>query len=205
MRIMLTGFEPFGGSSVNPSEKVALALDQQIIAGARISSTILPVDWEKAPACLVSTLQNDQPDAVLCLGEASGRNSISIERVALNLLDFRIPDNTGATIIDHPVIAGGPIAYFSTLPVRGIVTAIQGAGIPAELSLTAGSYLCNQVFYTLMHFSSSSGRPTAAGFIHTPCLPEQAAARPAPLPSMDLQTILTAIRVSIEVIAQQIA
>jgi pyroglutamyl-peptidase len=204
MRILLTGFEPFGGSSVNPSEQVVRALDRQVVAGTQIVTAILPVDWEKSPGCLISAIQNHQPDAVLCLGEASGRNAISIERVALNLLDFRIPDNAGATIIDHPIIADGPAAYFSTLPVREIASAIQAAGIPAELSLTAGSYLCNQIFYHMMHFTASAGKQIPAGFIHTPCLPQQAAARTTPLPSMDLQTILTAVTVSIKVIADQI-
>jgi pyroglutamyl-peptidase len=205
---LLTGFEPFGGSSVNPrragvnsSEQVVRALDGQIIAGLKIVGVILPVDRQRGPAALLRALEEAHPAAVLCLGEATRRPAISIERVAVNLLDFRIPDNAGVQIIDQPIIENGPAAYFSTLPVRTLLNALQATGLAAELSLTAGSYLCNQSFYTLMHALAAQGSKVPAGFIHLPALPEQAAKMDTPCPSLDLETDLKAIRLAIETIA----
>jgi pyroglutamyl-peptidase len=198
---LLTGFEPFGGSSVNPSEQVVHALDGQTIAGVKVVGVILPVDRQNGPAALLRALEEAHPAAVLCLGEATRRPAISIERVAVNLLDFRIPDNAGVQIIDQPIIENGPAAYFSTLPVRTLLNALQATGLPAELSLTAGSYLCNQIFYTLMHALAAQGSKVPAGFIHLPALPEQAAKMDTPCPSLDLETDLKAIRLAIETIA----
>ena len=124
---------------------------------------------------MLKALEEAHPAAVLCLGEATRRPAISIERVAVNLLDFRIPDNAGAQITDQPIREDGPAAYFSTLPVRALLNALHGSKLPAELSLTAGSYLCNQIFYTLMHALAAQGSKVTAGFIHLPALPEQAA------------------------------
>jgi pyroglutamyl-peptidase len=201
MKILLTGFEPFGGSTINPSEQAARALDQQIIAGAAITCAILPVDWQMGPRALLTALHTCSPDAVLCLGEAPSRPVISVERVAVNLLDFTIPDNSGAALIDQPVLPGGPAAYFATLPVRPIFCAIQAAGVPAELSLTAGSYLCNAVLYHLLHYQAGQPRPAPSGFIHLPRLPRQAAAANQRGPTMSLEAILTALQAALETIA----
>jgi len=202
MKILLTGFEPFDGSDINPSERVAQALHEQVIAGAEINSAILPVDWQRAPEVLDQALDAYRPDAVVCLGEASGRTAISIERIAINLLDFRIPDNSGAKITDQPVISQAPAAYFSTLPVREMLDAIQQCGVPAELSLSAGTYLCNQVMYTLLHGLAERKRAIPAGFIHLPSLPQQAAARGLRQPSMSLETQVLGLRAALEVIAR---
>jgi len=201
MKLLLTGFEPFGGSPINPSEQAAQSLDGQTICGAQIVTAILPVDWQNAPAALFNALDTNHPDALLCLGESGGRAAISIERVAINLLDFGIPDNTGLTINDQPVVPAGPAAYFVTLPVRAILNAICAAGVPAELSLSAGSYLCNAILYSLLHRISVQGQSIPAGFIHLPVLPQQAAASNKHLPSMSLDTCLTGIRAAIETIA----
>lgn len=202
MKILLTGFEPFDGSDMNPSQQVSQALHEQVIAGAKILSAILPVDWQRAPEALTRVLEANPPDAVVCLGEASGRAAISIERVAINLLDFRIPDNSGARITDQPVISQAPAAYFSTLPVREMLEAIQQCGVPAELSLSAGTYLCNQVMYTLLHRLAECKRAIPAGFIHLPSLPQQAAARGQRQPSMSLETQIQGLRAALEVIAR---
>ena len=130
--------------------------------GRRIVCAILPVEREAGPRALIEALEQHHPDAVVCLGEASGRSGVSIERVAVNLLDFRIADNTGAQVVDQPVIADGPAAYFVTLPVRRMLAAVQAAGVPAELSLSAGAFLCNQVLYHLLHHLALSGRARAA-------------------------------------------
>ena len=200
MQLLLTGFEPFGGSTCNPSEQVARALDGQIISGTQIQSAVLPVDCNRGPSALLHLLHSRRPDAVLCLGEAARRPVISVERVAVNLLDFRIPDNSGNQMIDQPVVDGGPAAYFVTLPARNVYEAIQAAGVPCELSLSAGTYLCNQVLYCLLHEIAQNGWDIPAGFIHLPSLPEQVIKSSPQAPSMSLDTSLTAIRAAISAI-----
>jgi pyroglutamyl-peptidase len=199
-RLLLTGFKPFGGSAVNPSEKAAQALDGEVIGGWEITSRILPVSRREGPAALLAALVDLKPGAVVCLGEATRRPAISIERVAINWLDFCIPDNCGETITDEPVIIGAPAAYFTTLPVRSMLQAMLSAGIPAELSLTAGAFLCNQLFFFLLHHLATSGESLPAGFIHLPVLPEQAANNPALAASMNLDTILQGLRAGIAII-----
>lgn len=200
MKILLTGLEPFGGSPLNPSEQVVKALQAAPPPGMDLVTLILPVDGSQAPPALLQALQIHHPQAVVCLGEA-GRAGISLERVALNLLDYRIPDNRGTTHTDQPVRADGPAAYFSTLPLRPLQSALLAAGIPCELSLTAGAYLCNQVFYTLMDALARQDRQIPAGFIHLPSLPEQVALRAVSQPSLGLETQLRAIRLVMEILA----
>jgi pyroglutamyl-peptidase len=201
VKILLSGFEPFGGSNTNPSEKVTLALHGQKIGLFEITSTILPVDGVNAPATLIKEITSHMPDAILCLGEASRRPVISIERVALNLKDYRIADNRGNKISDQPIRADGPAAYFSTLPVRAILNRLLEAGVPVELSLSAGAYLCNQVFFTLMDYLATHRMNQPAGFIHLPSLPEQAAGSESPIPSMTLETAIKGISLAIETIS----
>lgn len=199
--ILVTGFEPFGGSPINPSEQVALALNGYTCGVAAVIARILPVDRRNGPEILVSAIREHRPEAVLCLGEAERRTAISIERVAVNLMDYRIPDNQGEQIVDQPIFPEGPAAYFSSLPVRGIYETLRAAGVPVELSLSAGAYLCNQVFYTGRHFVSQQELPVPLGFIHLPALPEQAAQAPAPFASMSFETSLNAIQLALDVIA----
>ena len=204
MRILITGFEAFAGSSLNPSEQVVSALKADPPLGVEIVTAVLPVDAAAAPAVLVEILRTTSPQAAVCLGEASGRPVISIERVALNLLDFRIQDNRGHQINDQPVLLEGPNAYFSSLPVRAILQTLHENGIPVELSLSAGAFLCNQVFFHLMHWASQQAQPITAGFIHLPSLPEQVALRGSPAPSMALETSLKAVRLVINLILSQV-
>lgn len=202
MKILLTGFEPFDKSPINPSDQVVQSLAIETIPDVELETAILPVDYKSGPIALLQALQAAQPEAVLCLGQASRRSVISIERVAVNLLDFRIPDNGGNQVSDQPVVASGAAAYFTTLPVRAIYETLKGNGIPTELSLSAGAYLCNQVIYTLLHYLQSQGMQIPAGFIHLPDLPEQSAQRESPTPSMSLDTMIRGIRIALEVIAQ---
>jgi pyroglutamyl-peptidase len=196
MRILLTGFEPFGGSPINPSQEVVKALASCPPAGIVLHTVILPVTHRGGPEELLRALDRTQPEAVICLGEAGRRAGLSIERVAVNLVDDSIPDNAGERWVDQPVIAGGPAACFVTLPVKAMQQAMIDAGVPAELSLTAGTFLCNQVAYTLLHYFAARRQAEAvpAGFIHLPLLPEQAAARQIAhpetgiIPSMSLET-----------------
>ncbi|WP_420643785.1 pyroglutamyl-peptidase I [Candidatus Leptofilum sp.] len=190
---LLTGFEPFGQSRINPSEQVVQQLATRRFEGFELATAVLPVHRTRGPQTLLTAVQQTNPDAIVCLGEAGGRHAISIERVAVNLMDYGIADNDGQLVQDEPIQPDGPAAYFTTLPVRQLMQAVQGAGIPAELSLTAGAYLCNQVTYELLHYLAQQQRDIPAGFVHLPFLPQQAAVRPGKFPSMALETMVTAV------------
>ena len=205
MKLLITGFEPFGESKINPSEQVVRALAREKIAGVEMHTAILPVERVRGPQVLLDAVKRVQPDAVLCLGEAQRRMAISIERVAINLMDYRMPDNAGQKIVDEPIARDGPAAYFCTLPVRAMFDAVRAAGIPAELSLSAGAYLCNQVLYTLVHHLAQNKSRTRAGFIHLPALPEQVSTRDAVTlgASMSLETMVIGVRTAIQIIATE--
>lgn len=160
MNIIVTGFEPFGGSETNASWEAVKEM-----AGVR--AVLLPVSFKKA-AGMIRALAAEQPAAILCVGEAGGRSAVSFERVAVNLMDARIPDNDGWQPADEPVCPGRPAAWFSTLPVREAAEAVKQAGIPAELSYSAGTYVCNAVFYSLMDEIERRKLNTRGGFIHVP-------------------------------------
>jgi pyroglutamyl-peptidase len=202
MRLLLTGFEPFGDSSINPSQQIIERLEAEGLPGIELLTAILPVDRLRGPEKLLQRIEKFHPEAILCLGEASTRAVLSIERLAVNLLNFTIPDNQGVQVEDEPIIPGGPAAYFATLPVRKACEAVKAAQVPVEISLSAGSYLCNQVFYTLLNFLVHQGLDIPAGFIHLPKLPEQAAAQQAAGPSMSLETSLRGIRAVVEVLRE---
>ena len=202
---LITGFEPFGGQTVNPSWAVARALQGRTLGAVerpvKVQALQLPCVFDLALQVLQQHLQSLQPVAVLALGQAEGRSDISVERVAINVNDARIPDNAGAQPVDTPVVNDGPAAYFSTLPIKRIVAGLRAAGLPASVSQTAGTYLCNHVFYGLLH--ALQGRTVPAGFIHLPLLPEQAArwpgATPPSLPlALQVQAIETAARLALE-------
>lgn len=170
--VLLTGFEAFGGARVNPSWLAAQALHGRQIAGHRVVAARLPTVFGSSLQSLQALLSAHQPTLVLCLGLASGRNALSIERVAINIDDASLADNRGARPIDTPVVAQGPAAYFSSLPVKAMLQALQRHGVPVELSQTAGTFVCNHVFYGLMHTLAT--RPalqgSRGGFVHVPDL-----------------------------------
>jgi len=196
--ILLTGFEPFGGEAINPSWQVAQALHGETLAGARVQSLCLPCAFGDALDALGAALARQRPVIVLALGQAGRRSDFSVERIAINVDDARIPCNAGRRPIDEPVVPGGPAAYFATLPIKAIVAALRGAGLPASVSQSAGTYVCNHVFYGLMHaLRRRSG--VRAGFMHLPLLPEQAAAQavlPVP-PSLPLTTQVQGVRLTL--------
>ena len=194
MNVLLTGFEPFGGSQVNPSAQVVRTLARDGLPGVALHSAILPVGRQGGPATLLNAVRALHPDAIVCLGEATRRMAISIERVAINLLDYRMADNAGHQAIDEPIVPDGPAAYFVTLPVRAMLEAVRAAGIPAELSLSAGAFLCNQVTYELLHYLTTHQLDIPAGFVHLPALPEQVTNAYPPMPSMALATMTCGIR-----------
>lgn len=199
--VLLTGFEPFDDEAVNPSWEAVRALDGWNCGGAVVHVRQLPCAFGAAIETLERAMAELHPQCVLCIGQAGGRSEISVERVAINLDDGRIADNTGHQPIDAPVVLGGPAAYFSTLPIKAMVRDLLAAGIPASVSNTAGTFVCNHVFYGLMHRLAAQrstgveGR-ARAGFIHIPYLPEQAARLPG-TPSMALQTMVEALRIAV--------
>ena len=201
MKILVTGFEPFGESRINPSQMLVKTLSERQDPQVSLVTAVLPVDQAAAPDMMQALIGRHQPDAVLAFGLAMGRSKISLERVALNLKDFRIPDNQGVTITDQPIHPQGPPAYYSTLPLQPMLSALVAVGIPAELSLSAGAYLCNLVFYTMMHTLALSSPGTASGFIHLPALPEQAAQADKPLPSMDFSLMQKAAHILLNELA----
>lgn len=173
-RVLLTGFEPFDGARVNPSQEIVRHLDGWSSPAHRVIGLCLPCAFGEARVRLQQAIDEHEPDVVIALGQAANRPVISLERVALNFIDAPIPDNAGRQPMDCPVVAGSPAAYFSTLPLRMILTRIRAVGLPAEISQTAGSYVCNELFYGLMHqLAIQPGRVRAAGFIHVPALPGQ--------------------------------
>ena len=175
--VLLTGFEPFGGEAINPSWEVARALHGQTIAGVPVVAVQLPCVFATSLPTLQAALRLHRPRLVLCLGLAGSRSAISLERVAVNLIDARIPDNAGAQPVDQPVLAGGPAAHLLRWPVKRVAAALCAAGLAVALSHSAGSFVCNQVAYGLAQ--ALRRRPAvAAGFIHLPPLPEQAARYP---------------------------
>jgi len=176
-RILLTGFDPFGGEQSNPSWEVVRRLDGLLIGDShQIVSARLPCEFVNSLLILDVALRQHQPAIVICLGQAGGRADISLERIAINVDDARMSDNAGAQPVDVPVVSGGPAAYFSSLPIKAIAQELHLSGIPASISQTAGTFVCNHVFYGLMHMASSMDSIQRAGFIHIPYLPEQAVA-----------------------------
>jgi pyroglutamyl-peptidase len=167
--ILLSGFEPFGGDPVNPSWLVAQALHGQRIEGLHVEAVQLPTVFGAANERLREAFERTRPQLVLCLGLAANRGEISVERVAINVDDARIPDNAGASPVDEPVLAGAAAAYFSTLPIKAIVAALHEAGLPAAVSQTAGTFVCNHVFFGLMHLLRRRPR-VRGGFVHLPTL-----------------------------------
>lgn len=191
MKVLLTGFEPFGGETINPSWEMVKAA--QAPAGMQLEKILLPVSFRKAPALIEEKIQSLRPDVILSLGQAGGREGISLERLAVNLADARIADNDGFQPRDEALQADGPAAYFSTLPLRRMEAALRAAGLPASLSNTAGLYVCNAVFYTAAQLAESLNPALRAGFVHVPYLPEQASGKEAP--SLSLEEDIRALEI----------
>jgi pyroglutamyl-peptidase len=194
--VLLTGFEPFENETVNPSWLAVRRLHGRVIRGHRIVARRLPTTFGRSLEVLRRHLRVLQPRLVICVGQAGGRAEITPERVALNLQDARIPDNAGRMPRELPVVRGGPAAYWSTLPVRSIVRALKRRGIPAAVSLSAGTFVCNHVFYGLLHDLAAQGGGIRGGFIHVPFLPAQAA-RHRDQPSLPLEMMVAALAVAV--------
>ena len=183
--MLLTGFDAFGGASVNPSWLAVQALDGEKCNGHKLVAAQLPTTFEGSSQALAKLLKLHRPILVICVGQAGGRSALSMERIAININDARIADNAGQRPLDTPVVPGGPAAYFSTLPIKAMLRALQQADVAAEVSQTAGTFVCNHVFYGLMHaLASQRGfKQTRGGFIHVPYMPDQGTPN-MPLPKM---------------------
>jgi pyroglutamyl-peptidase len=200
--ILLTGFEPFDGDTVNPSGEVAKQLDGRVIADCVVRSVILPVQHEAARAVVAPLLEAPGLVAVVHLGLAGGRARISLERVAVNVMDYSRPDAHGQVLRDVACVEDGPPAYFSTLPLRDMLTALNEEGLPAMISNTAGTYLCNDISYTTLHAVDERALAIPIGFIHLPFLPSMVASHDREEPSMDVAMMTRAVEIALSHIAQ---
>ncbi len=192
--VLITGFDPFGGESLNPSWMAVQALHGRVIAGHRVVGAQLPTVFGRSVDVLQGLVRRHRPALVLCCGQAGGRAAISLERVAINVDDARIADNAGAQPVDVPVVAGGPAAYFGTLPIKAMLARLQREGIAAEVSQTAGTFVCNHVFYGLMHALATQAELAGVrgGLVHVPWLPSQGQ------PSLPLEEIVRSLRLAID-------
>ncbi len=198
MKILVTGFTPFGGESVNPSWEAVKRLPDRI-GEAELIKHEIPTEFNASGAVLHELLEQLRPDAVLCVGQYGGANCIRVERVAVNLRDARIADNAGKQPTDEPVVSGGPDAYFATVPTRRIVDALREQNIPVQLSYSAGTFVCNNLLYCALHESAQHDPTLRCGFVHVPYLPEQA--KDGSAPSMSLELMVKALETAVEVIA----
>ena len=191
-KVLLTGFEPFGTATSNPSGEIV-----KQISGDNIVTAILPVTYAQSAEHLLALIAEHNPDVVICLGQAEGRTQITPEKVAINLDDARLPDNAGVTRSDLKILNDGPDAYFTTLPIQEMVKGIKAAGVPASISLSAGAFLCNHVFYVAQN--KFAGTKVRSGFVHVPLMDSQAPEFPG-LPTMPLDQMVTAVRAMLEVL-----
>ena len=192
MKLLLTAFDPFGGGTVNPSLEAAKRVGA--VPGVDIIKLEVPTAFGASVAAVTAAIEVHRPDAVLCVGQAGGREDLTPERIAINIDDARIPDNAGNQPVDIPVAEDGPAAYFSTLPVKAMTAAIRAAGLPASLSNTAGTFVCNHLMYGVLHHLAQHRPGTRAGFLHVPFLPTQGT------PNLPLEDITKGIEAAITAI-----
>lgn len=195
MKILVTAFDPFGGETVNPAQE-AVALLPETIGGHRVHKLTVPTVFGAAAELVTNTMDKLRPDAVVCVGQAGGRRAVSVERVAVNLMDARIRDNAGNQPEDQPVAEGGPAAYFSTLPVKAMAQAIKDAGLEGAVSYTAGTFVCNSLLYSVLHHAAAHMPAARCCFIHVPFIPEQTAGKEG-VPSMPLEDMVRALTAAI--------
>lgn len=201
MRILLTAFEPFGGETINPTMEALKLLDNEM-DGIMIDKLVLPTVFKRSQEVLSNHLENHTYDVVLCLGQAAYRYDITPERVAINIDDARLPDNDNDRPVDKPILKDGPDAYFSNLPIKDMVQRMKENGIPASISNSAGTYVCNHIMYTLMHLIHTKYPKMKGGFMHVPFSNEQVLDK-RNAPSLSLETIVKGIKLSIEVINEK--
>ncbi len=199
MKILVTGFEPFDGALLNPAWEAVSRLSQDI-AGAEVVRMQIPVVFDKDAAAVAAAIEVEQPDAVLCVGQAGGRSVITPEFVGINYANARIPDNEGNQPVGR-LVEEGPDAYFATLPVFAMVEAARAAGVPVAVSYTAGTFCCNEVLYRLLHLLATRYPGVRGGFVHVPYAAEQVVDLPSGTPSMSVEMMAAGLTAMIEVIA----
>ncbi len=201
-KLLMTGFDPFAGESVNPSIRAVSRLEGDTIDGIQVVTREIPTVYGRAARIMRETIADHQPEIVISVGQSGGTHGIRLERLAINLDDAGIPDNEGNQPVDEEIAPGGPTAYWATIPCRAIVEDLRDAGIPAFLSYSAGTYLCNHVFYSVAHHVAEEGLPIRVGFIHVPFLPEQVVRKASPpRASMSEDTIVRALGRAVQTIA----
>ena len=200
MKILVTGFDPFGGEPINPAIESVKRLPDNI-AGAEIIKLEIPTVRKKSLEKIEKAINEHNPDVILSIGQAGGRFDISIERIGINLDDFRIPDNEGNQIIDEPIFLDGENSYFVKLPVKAMVQNVQKNNIPASVSYTAGTFVCNHVLYGVLYLIEKKYKGKKSGFIHIPFLPQQVVDK-RNTPSMELNTIVKGLTAAIEAIVK---
>lgn len=193
--VLVTGFTPFGGEATNPSWEIVKALPETV-SGWQVEKLKVPTEFGKAIDVTTRAIDKLAPDIVLCFGQAGGRSRMSVERVAINIDDARIADNAGKQILDQPVRTGAPAAYFCTVPIKAMVAAMTKADIPAEVSNSAGTFVCNHLIYGVLHHIALKGMTARAGFIHVPFLESQIVDRPN-TPAMSLPTMIEGAKAAI--------
>lgn len=198
MKVLITGFDPFGGEKINPAWEAVRALPDNI-DGIEVVKLQIPTVFKKSAKKLFENIDSVKPDVVICVGQAGGRYEFSVERVAINVDDGRIPDNDGYQPVDSTVFEDGENAYFSTLPIKAIVEEVKKAGIPAAVSNTAGTYVCNHIMYSLLYYLNKNNLNIKGGFIHVPFIPEQVVEKKN-TPYMELTRITKALEISIKAI-----
>jgi len=202
-KLLLTGFEPFGGEKINPALEAVRSVKDEI-GGLQIVKLQVPVVFCEADRLICKEMARVQPDAVLCVGQAGGRDAITPERVAINVMDAAVPDNAGQVMTDCSIAPEGPAAYFATLPIRDMMEAVRAQGTACRISNTAGTYVCNNLMYAALHYAAENMPHVKAGFVHVPYIPEQTAGK-ADVPSMPLEQIIQALEAMIEVLAKTLA
>lgn len=201
MKLLLTAFDPFGGEPINPALE-AVKLVPETIGTTQVVKLEVPTVFGKSIQTVAAAIKREQPDAVLCIGQAGGRYDLTPERVAINMDDARIKDNEGNQPIDQPIFSDGAPAYFTTLPIKAMVQKIRQAGIPSSVSNTAGTFVCNHLMYGVLYTLSKNYPGVRGGFMHVPFIPSQTVGRPAPAPSMNMHDIAKGITAAIEAIAE---
>ncbi len=201
MKLLLTAFDPFGGEAVNPAQQAA-ALVPDTVGGINVLKLTVPTVFSRSAELVSEAILREKPDLVLMIGQAGGRSAVSIERVAINVRSAPIADNEGNRPVEEPVEPGAPAAYFATLPIVRMCGAIRGGGVPAVISNTAGTFVCNSLMYSVLHFIEKHALPVKAGFIHIPFAPEQAARQSVSAPSMSIEDSARAIVLAIRSLAE---
>lgn len=202
MKLLITGFDPFGGESINPAwEAVKKVADK--IGDVEVVKLQVPTVFKKSANKLFEAIDRENPDAVICVGQAGGRFDVTVERVAINIEDGRIPDNEGYQPVDSVIFEDGENAYFSSLPIKAMVEEMKAAEVPASVSNTAGTYVCNHLMYSLLYYIDKKHPGVRGGFIHVPFIPEQVVTK-RNMPSMDLTRIVKALEAGIKAVGENL-